>query len=203
MESSLNKATQAEEAGRKLLYTTDMRLAPFYWRDDRTSAQKLRSLLARHIPSSKLTASKDAPPTAQSPISAASSGTTTSTCWTIAPRFFRGMLSRSLDGAFTANGQLVTLDQSGQVRRWQLGSQVEDQAIRRDLDRRPGLRSRSPRRPTDGLPRWPKGTRFTFMTPQPAKRPSSSIPRVGQGRSLIFTPDGRRSRDHRQQDPVV
>ena len=30
VESSLNKATQAEEAGRKLLYTTDMRLAPFY-----------------------------------------------------------------------------------------------------------------------------------------------------------------------------
>ena len=67
VESSLNKATQAEEAGRKLLYTTDMRLAPFYWRDDRTSAQKLRSLLARHIPSSKLTASKDAPPTALKP----------------------------------------------------------------------------------------------------------------------------------------
>ena len=57
VESSLTKAEMAgqvaraaEEAGRKLLYTTDMRLAPFVWGDDRTTAQTLRALLAKHIP---------------------------------------------------------------------------------------------------------------------------------------------------------
>ena len=43
-------ARTAEEAGRKLLYTTDMQLAPFVWRDDRTTAEQLRVLLAKHIP---------------------------------------------------------------------------------------------------------------------------------------------------------
>ena len=43
-----------------------------------------------------------------------------------------------VDGAFAADGQLVTLDQNGQVRRWDLGSQDEDEASRRDL---PGGRS--------------------------------------------------------------
>ena len=33
-------ARAEEEAGRKLLYTTDMRLAPFLWRDDRTTAEQ-------------------------------------------------------------------------------------------------------------------------------------------------------------------
>ena len=46
---------------------------------------------------------------------------------------FAGHAVTVADGAFTTNGQLVTLDQSGQVRRWHLGSQVEDQASRRDL----------------------------------------------------------------------
>ncbi len=43
-------ARAAEEEGRKLLYTTDMQLAPFLWRDDRTTAEQLRVLLAKHIP---------------------------------------------------------------------------------------------------------------------------------------------------------
>src|SRR5262249_49874778 len=50
VEGSLSKAEKAEEAGRKLLYTTDMRLAPFVWRDDRTTAEQLRVLLAKHVP---------------------------------------------------------------------------------------------------------------------------------------------------------
>ena len=66
VEGSLSKAEaaerlarDAEEAGRKLLYTTDMRLAPFVWRDDRTTAEQLRVLLAKHIPDSKADVSKD------------------------------------------------------------------------------------------------------------------------------------------------
>jgi eukaryotic-like serine/threonine-protein kinase len=57
VERSLTKAEKAEqvaraaeEADRKLLYVTDMRLAPFLWRDDPTTAEQLRALLAKHIP---------------------------------------------------------------------------------------------------------------------------------------------------------
>src|SRR5205823_2094480 len=45
-------------------------------------------------------------------------------------------------GAFTSNGQMVTLDQNGQVRRWDLGSQVEDKATRRDLPGGPSAQIR-------------------------------------------------------------
>ena len=45
-------------------------------------------------------------------------------------------------GAFAANGQLVTLDQNGQVRHWDLDSQVEDEASRRDLPGGPGAQVR-------------------------------------------------------------
>src|SRR5262249_8584291 len=38
-----------------------------------------------------------------------------------------------VSGVFTLDGQLVTLDQNGQVRRWDLGSQDEVNASRRDL----------------------------------------------------------------------
>src|SRR5262249_38484224 len=44
--------------------------------------------------------------------------------------------------AFAPNGQLVTLDQNGNVRRWVLDSQVEDNASRRDLPGGPGAQAR-------------------------------------------------------------
>src|SRR5207302_9214836 len=65
--TSLTKAEKAEQvaraaeaAGRKLLYTTDMRLAPFVWRDDRTTAEQLRVLLAKHIPDRQAASEKPA-----------------------------------------------------------------------------------------------------------------------------------------------
>ena len=115
VESSLTKAEQAEEAGRKLLYTTDMRLAPFVWGDDRTGAQKLRALLARHIPEKRMkdeggrmskaaqeAGSSVAPPPSSLILHPSSlerpdlrgsfgGGTTTSTSWRVAPRSSRGM----------------------------------------------------------------------------------------------------------------
>ena len=152
MESSLNKATQAEEAGRKLLYTTDMRLAPFIWRDDRTSAQKLRTLLAKHIPDERMkdegggmkgdnTAGEGSD---SSFILRPSSFRTKSDLRGFEWYYYQHLLEESgavfsghavtvADGGFSANGQLVTLDQHGQIRRWNLSSQVEDQASRRDL----------------------------------------------------------------------
>ena len=47
-------AEAAEEEGRKLLYATDMQLAPFVWRDDRTAAEQLRLLLAKHMPEERM-----------------------------------------------------------------------------------------------------------------------------------------------------
>src|SRR5262249_9159364 len=51
-EKALDIVESEKEAGRKLQYTTDMQLAPFLWKDDRTTAEQLRALLARHIPDS-------------------------------------------------------------------------------------------------------------------------------------------------------
>ena len=132
----------AEEAGRKLLYTTDMQLAPFLWRDDRTTAEQLRVLLAKHIPEST------------------GAGITTPPAATFKPDlrgfewyYYQHLLESSAavfsghgvsvaDGAFTSNGQLVTLDQNGQVRRWDLDSQDEDEASRRDLPGGPSAQVR-------------------------------------------------------------
>jgi WD40 repeat protein/tetratricopeptide (TPR) repeat protein len=142
VESSLTKAEKseqvaraAEEAGRKLLYTTDMQLAPFLWRDDRTTAGQLRMLLAKHIPDRQAASKKPDLRGFE---------------W----HYYQHLLERSaavfsghavavVDGAFTSNGQLVTLDQSGQVRRWILGSEDENKASRRDLPGGPGAQVRA------------------------------------------------------------
>ena len=145
------KAEAAEEAGRKLLYTTDMRLAPFVWRDDRTTAEQLRVLLAKHIPD-EMMKQKDESDRRVHPSS-----------FILHPAkpdlrgfewyYYQHLLESSaavfsghgvsvVDGAFTSNGQLVTLDQNGQVRRWDLGSQDEDEASRRDLPGGPSAQVR-------------------------------------------------------------
>ncbi len=137
VEESLSKAETAErlaraaeEKGRKLLYTTDMQLAPFVWRDDRTTAQQLRVLLEKHIPANEAAGNKDVP---------------------LKPdlrgfewRYYKHLLESSatvfsghgvsvVDGAFASDGQVVTLDQKGQVRRWDLDSRNEDHGRRHDL----------------------------------------------------------------------
>jgi WD40 repeat protein len=140
VEGSLSKAEAAErlartaeEAGRKLLYTTDMQLAPFVWRDDRTTAEQLRVLLAKHIPEVKPAAGTGVEATpAKSDLRGfewyyyqhllQSSATV-----------FSGRDAAFIGAEFTANSQLVTLDQNGELRRWDFGSQHEDEASRRDL----------------------------------------------------------------------
>ncbi len=148
VEKSLSKAEAAEEAGRKLLYMTDMQLAPFLWRDDRTTAEQLRVLLARHIPNERM---KDE----GGRMLKTENGSDSS--FILDPSSFRkpdlrgfewhyyqhvlehsatvfsGHAVSVADGAFTSDGQLVTLDQNGQMRRWDLASQQEDARSRRDL----------------------------------------------------------------------
>src|SRR5262249_17429395 len=139
VERSLAKAEAAEEAGRKLLYTTDMQLAPFVWRDDRSTAEQLRVLLAKHIPDRQAAGNK--------------AGFANPDLRGFEWHYYQHLLERSaavfsghsvsvVDGAFTSNGQLVTLDQNGQVRRWDLGSQDEEEASRRDLPGGPGAQLR-------------------------------------------------------------
>ena len=129
-------AEAAEEAGRKLLYTTDMQLVPFIWNDPQATAAQLRSRLNAHVPGGRTRAWR------AKTTCAASSGTTTSTCWKTAPRSSRGTGPPSSPVLSPSDGQLVTLDQNGQVRRWDLDSQDEDEASRRDLPGGPGAQVR-------------------------------------------------------------
>ena len=118
-------ARAAEEEGRKLLYTTDMQLAPFVWSDDRTTAEQLRVLLAKHVPDERTAIPK--------PDLRGFEWYYYQHLLEASAAVFSGHGVSVVDGAFTADGQLVTLDQNGQVRRWDLGSQHEDEASRRDL----------------------------------------------------------------------
>src|SRR5262249_18317602 len=130
-------ARAAEEAGRKLLYATDMQLAPFVWRDDRSTAEQLRVVLAKHLPDSKEISAAGPKPDLRGfewhyyqhllEHSAA---------------VFSGHAASVVDGALSPDGQLVTLDQKGQVRGWDLSSQSEDSASRRDLPGGPSAQLR-------------------------------------------------------------
>lgn len=132
-EEAEQAARAAEEAGRKLLYTTDMRLAPFFWRDDRTTAEQLRALLAKHIPDSKAAANKDATGPDAKPDLRGFEWHYYQHLLEHSAAVFSGHAASVVDGALTPNGQLVTLDEQGQVRRWDPNSQSEDAASRRDL----------------------------------------------------------------------
>ena len=136
-EAAEQVARAAEEAGRKLLYTTDMQLAPFVWRDDRATAEQLRVLLAKHVPDGEAAGINDE-------IAAVAKPDLRGFEW----HYYQHLLESSSDvfpghgasvegAAFTSDGQLVTLDLNAHVRRWDLESQQEDRAGRRDLPRGP------------------------------------------------------------------
>jgi WD40 repeat protein/tetratricopeptide (TPR) repeat protein len=127
VEAQKAKAEAAEETGRKLLYTTDMQLAPFLWSDDRTTAAQLRDLLATHIPQELR-----------------GEGTGDRDLRGFEWYYDKHLLDHSAavfsghgvaiaDAAFTSQGGLLTLDQNGQLRRWDLDSQEENQVRRLDL----------------------------------------------------------------------
>ncbi len=130
-ENSFAETREAEEQGRKLLYTTDMQLAPFVWHDDRNTAEQLHVLLARHVPD-KRTGDESGRTNERPDLRGFE--------W----YYYQHLLEQGaavfsehghavVAGAFTANGQLVTLDENSQLRRWDLDSQQEDAASRRDL----------------------------------------------------------------------
>jgi WD40 repeat protein len=150
-------ARAEEEKGRQLLYTTDMRLAPFVWKDGRATAEQLRVLLAKHIPEERM---KDEGRRMNKKTSAADSSFILHPSSFQKPdlrgfewHYYQHLLESSAavfpgrdvafaDAAFTSSGQLVTLDQNGRGRRWDLDSQDEDKARRRDLAGGPGAQFR-------------------------------------------------------------
>jgi WD40 repeat protein/tetratricopeptide (TPR) repeat protein len=182
-EAAERSARAAEEAGRKLLYTTDMRLAPFVWGDDRTTAEQLRALLAKHIPDGK---DADSRPDLRG----------------FEWHYYQHLLERSatvfaghgvpvIDAAFAPNGRLVTLDQNGQVRRWDLDSQDEAKASRRDLPGGPSavVRALSPDGRLVALAEGDEVRLFDTSTGKETVRIDSANDR---SRRLIFSRDGDR-----------
>jgi WD40 repeat protein/serine/threonine protein kinase/tetratricopeptide (TPR) repeat protein len=181
VERSLAKAETAEEAGRKLLYTTDMRLAPFLWRDDRTTAEQLRTLLAKHIPNRQ---AADTRPDLRG----------------FEYYYYRHLLEHSatvfsagedalVGGAFGPDGELVTLHQSGQVRRWDLESQNEDKARRKELGRKVPTGVLSPDGRLAALAEGKQATVFSTLTGKEIFHiDSADTP----SRRLLFTPDSAR-----------
>jgi WD40 repeat protein/tRNA A-37 threonylcarbamoyl transferase component Bud32 len=120
------RAETAEETSRKLLYTTDMQLIPLLWKDPHTTAVQLRTRLNAHIPAQNGSLeSQDDPRGFEWYYYQHLLGQSAAV--------FSGPAASVVAARFTANGQLVTLDQQGQLRRWKLGPQVEDEASRRDL----------------------------------------------------------------------
>src|SRR5579884_12549 len=199
-ETAERSAKAAEETGRKLLYTTDMRLAPFVWRDDRTTAEQLRVLLAKHIPDSK---------TAADPRAHALRGHEEGKVADAKPdlrgfewHYYQHLLQGSAavfaghgvsvtGGAFTANGQLVTLDENGQVRRWDLGSQDEDKASRRDLPGGPGAQI-SVLSPNGRLAALAEGNKIRVFDTSTGKETFQIDSANNQVRRLIFSRDNDR-----------
>ena len=158
VESSLSKAKKAEEiavaaeeAGRKLLYTTDMRLVPFLWRDDRTTTEQLRTLLAKHIPAERMKDEGGRMKTEKGndssfilPPSSFAKPDLRGFEW----NYYQYLLDHSatvfsghpigvVGAAFSGEDQLVTLDQNGQVRHWNVDYEEEDETARHDLPSEP------------------------------------------------------------------
>ena len=91
-------------------------------------------------------------------------------------------------GAFTSNGQLVTLDQSGQVRRWDLDSRHEDKASRRDL---PGAQVRA-LSPDGRLAALAEGNKVHVFDTSTGKERFQIDSANASARRLIFSPAGDR-----------
>lgn len=101
---------------------------------------------------------------------------------------FSGHETALVGGAFTSDGQLVTLDQDGQVRRWDVDSQDEDQASRRDL---PGGRSAQNRvlSPNGRLAALAEGNKVYVFDTSTGKETCEIDSAADHFRSLIFSPD--------------
>jgi WD40 repeat protein/tetratricopeptide (TPR) repeat protein len=205
-EAAERLARAAEETGRKLLYTTDMRLAPFVWRDDRSTASQLRVLLAKHIPEESdkegLGAINNTRPESGSSPVPHSSSIRKPDLRGFEWYYYQHLLEHGssvflghpvpvVDGAFATDGQLVTLDDHGQVRRWDPDSQLEDEANRRDLPGGLGAKERvlSPDGRLAALAEGKKVHVFDAVTGMEKYSFDSVLTYTGFHRRLIFSRD--------------
>jgi WD40 repeat protein len=183
VESSLSKAEAAEEAGRKLLYTTDMQLAPFVWQDDQRTAKELRDVLSKHIPPGNAAVAK--------PDLRGFEWYYYEHLLDHSAEVFSGHEAAVVGGAFTSDGYLVTLDQNGQVRRWDRGSQQEDKSSRRDLaggaSAQLGILS-----PDGRLAALAEGNKVRVFDSATGKETLSIDSPAGEFRRLAFSRDGDR-----------
>jgi WD40 repeat protein len=188
VEGSLSKAETAErlaraavEEGRQLQYTTDLQLAPFVWKDDRSTAEQMRILLAKHIPDSNAAAAKPDLRGFE---------------W----RYYQHLLNHNaavfsghdvavVGGAFASDGQFVTLDQNGQIRHWDADAQHEDEANRRDLPGGPSARVRV--LSLDGrLAALAEGNKVHVFDVSTGKETFSIDSANGRYRRMVFSRDG-------------
>ena len=93
--------------------------------------------------------------------------------------------------ALTSNGQLATLDENGQVRRWELGSQVEDEASRRNLPRGPSAQVRV-LSPDGRLAALAEGNKIHVLDASLGKETLQIDSANQRDRRLIFSADGAR-----------
>jgi WD40 repeat protein len=175
-----------------------MQLAPHLWKDDRTTARQLGVLLGRHLPDDRATPAKpdlrgfewyyyqhllekSAAVFSGHGATAADPSTPAANWWTWQQAF----------GALTSSGQLVTLDQNGQLSRWDLGSEDEDEASRRDLPGGPSaeLRVLSPDGRLAALAEGNRAHVFDTATGQETFQVESANDR---SRRLVFSRDGDR-----------
>ena len=200
-------ARAEEEAGRKLLYTTDMQLAPFVWGDDRTTAQKLRALLSKHIPEERMkdeggrmneTGQKAASSLIFPPSSFESKPDLRGFEWHYyqhlledSAAVLKGHATPVITAAFTSNGQLVTLDQDGQARRWDLDSQAEDKASRREL-KKGGIAAVRVLSSDGRLAALAEGDKVYVVETSTGREHFQIESTPGPSRRLLFNPDGGR-----------
>jgi eukaryotic-like serine/threonine-protein kinase len=184
-------ARAAEEAGRKLLYTTDMRLAPFLWRDDRTTAEQLRVLLAKHIPDRQAAGKKEVMAAAPKPDLRGFEWHYYQHLLDHNALVFSGHTISVAGAAFTANGQLVTLDENDQVRRWDLDWQDEFTDGRRDLPGGYGAQARA-LSPDGRLAALAEGDKVRVFDTSSSKETFQINSANVDPRRLIFSQDGER-----------
>ncbi len=187
-------ARAEEEAGRKLLYTTDMQLAPFVWKDDRSTAGQLRTLLAKHIPDSTAPAlgtGLPIPPAADKPDLRGFEWHYYQHLLENSAAVFSGHESALAAGTLAYEGQLVTLDANGQIRRWDVDSRYEDEAKRRDLPGGPTAQVRV-LSPDGRLAALANGDKVRVFETSTGRETCQIDSANDEFRSLIFSPDSAR-----------
>ncbi len=188
-EAAERAARAAEEDGRKLLYTTDMRLAAFLWSNESTAAEQYCDLLAKHIPVSTAAANENVTHAVAKSDLRGFEWYYQQNLLTKGVAVFSGHDAPVVAGAFTSSEQLVTLDGNSQVRRWNLGNGQEDEGSRRDLPVGVGT-GESVLSPNGLLAARAEGNKLRLFDTSSGRETLQVDSTADLARHLIFSPDG-------------